>query len=341
MKRWAERASERGWWVLPVLVALAALFFNRLAFSNLILARGDTFLYFYPYWHAAATALRAGRVPLWNPDIFMGAPFLANSQAGFFYPLNWPLWLLLPAPYTVSATIVLHVIIAGVGTYLAGRRTLALARPAALFGAVLFALGGYLTAQVEHVNQLQGLAWLPWLFVVVGELKRKKTTDFTDSTDFQNGKSVESVKSVVASALGPWLALGGLFALQLLAGHTQTAFISGVAVGLWLLADLDLRGLRRPSRSRPLRSMRGLVLLAAGAALAVVLAAVQLLPTLELAGLSSRQGGLAINEVLSFSWHPLHLTRALLPAYDAPLFSEYVAFLPLTGLVLAFVGAWR
>ena len=183
MKRWAERASERGWWVLPVLVALAALFFNRLAFSNLILARGDTFLYFYPYWHAAATALRAGRVPLWNPDIFMGAPFLANSQAGFFYPLNWPLWLLLPAPYAVSATIVLHVIIAGVGTYLAGRRTLALARPAALFGAVLFALGGYLTAQVEHVNQLQGLAWLPWLFVVVGELKRKKTTDFTDSTD--------------------------------------------------------------------------------------------------------------------------------------------------------------
>ena len=43
----------------------------------------------------------------------------------------------------------------------------------------------------------------------------------------------------------------------------------------------------------------------------------------------------------SFSWHPLHLTRALLPAYDAPLFSEYVAFLPLTGLALAVVGAWR
>ena len=80
----------------------------------------------------------------------MGAPFLANSQAGFFYPLNWPLWLLFRVPHAVSATIVLHIIIAGVGTYLAGRRTLALARPAALFGAVLFALGGYLTAQVEH-----------------------------------------------------------------------------------------------------------------------------------------------------------------------------------------------
>jgi len=334
VKRWAERAGERGWWVLPALVGLAALFFNRLAFSNLVLARGDTFLYFYPYWQAAAAALRAGRVPLWNPDIFMGAPFLANSQAGFFYPLNWPLWLLFRAPYAVSATIVLHVVIAGAGAYLAGRRTLALARPAALLGAALFALGGYLTAQVEHVNQLQGLAWLPWLFVAVGLLKKEETTDYADSTDFQNGKSVESVKSVGSSFLGPVTAVGGLLALQLLAGHTQTAFISGVAVAVWVLADL--RGLRRP-----VKPWRALLILAGGAALAAVLAAVQLLPTLELAGLSSRQGGLPINEVLSFSWQPLHLTRALLPAYDAPLFSEYVAFLPLTGLALAVVGAWR
>jgi hypothetical protein len=308
--------------VLPALMALAALFFNRLAFSNLVLARGDTFLYFYPYWHAAATALRAGRVPLWNPDIFMGAPFLANSQAGFFYPLNWPLWLLLPAPYAVSATIVLHIVIAGAGAYLAGRRTLALARPAALFGAALFALGGYLTAQVEHVNQLQGLAWLPWLFAIFARQTCQVSEDLT--------------------GLKTALAVSGLLALQLLAGHTQTAFISGVAVGVWLAATVVGRdGSRFAGGGRNHPALRTALVLAGGAALAAVLAAVQLLPTLELAGLSSRQGGLPLNEVLSFSWHPLHLTRALLPAYDAPLFSEYVAFLPLTGLALAFVGAWR
>ena len=352
MRRWLERAGGRGWLALPALIALTALFFNRLAFSNLILARGDTFLYFYPYWSAAAAALRAERVPLWNPDLFMGAPFLANSQVGFFYPLNWPVWLLLPTPYAVSATILLHVVIAGAGAYLAGRRTLALGRMAALFGAALFALGGYVTAQVEHVNQLQGLAWLPWLFVVVGGLKKNETTDFSSlqsaesaqsadppflqeslSADLADSKekSVESVKSVVSSSLSPVLAVGGLLALQLLAGHTQTAFISGVALAVWIMAGA----------SRPRAALRGLLALAAGAALAGVLSAVQLLPTLELAGLSSRQGGLTLNEVLSFSWHPLHLTRALLPAYDAPLFSEYVAFLPLTGLALAVVGAWH
>ena len=94
---------------LAALIILILLFFHKMAFSNLILARGDTFLYFYPYWQAAADALQNGRIPLWNPDIFMGSPLLANSQMGFFYPLNWPLWLLLEIPYAVNTSILLHI----------------------------------------------------------------------------------------------------------------------------------------------------------------------------------------------------------------------------------------
>lgn len=304
--------------VVVSLIGLILLFFNRMAFSNLILARGDTFLYFYPYWTAAAEALRAGRVPFWNPDLFMGAPFLANSQAGFFYPLNWPVWLLLPAPYAVSASILLHLLIAALGAYLAGRRTLALGRTAALFAAALFAMGGYLTAQVEHVNQLQGLAWLPWFFVALSPI-----------VDRQVGNPWRDWLRAI-------LFVGALFALQLLAGHTQTAFITGVAVTIWLGVCLVLN----LSGSGKLDWFRVALVWGAGVALAVILSAVQLLPTLELAGQSSRQGGLSFNEVLSFSWHPVHLTRALLPAYSRPLFSEYVAFLPLTALALAVVGAW-
>lgn len=305
-------------WLVPIgLGGLILLFFNRMAFSNLILARGDTFLYFYPYWQAAAEALKSGRIPLWNPDIFMGAPFLANSQAGFLYPLNWPLWWLFSTPYAVSASILLHIFIAGWGTYLAGRRALSLGRGAALLAAGLFALGGYLTAQVEHINQLQGLAWLPWYFVGLRPL-------------LSGEKSRPSQRMILRSALS----FGILATLQLLAGHTQTVFISGVAVGIWLFVwwvQLE---------ERADNAWRLALVLALGGVLAALLAAAQLLPTLELTQQSSRQGGLLLNEVLSFSWHPLHLTRALLPAYSRPLFSEYVAILPVTGLVLAVVGAW-
>ena len=304
----------RRYWPLILLPLLVALFLHRLAFGNLILARGDTFLYFYPYWEASVAALSDGRLPHWNPHLFMGAPLLANSQAGFFYPLNWPLWLWFPIPYAVSATILLHLTIAAWGTYAAARRLFQIERAGAFLAALLFALGGYLTAQVEHVNQLQGLAWLPWFFVAL------------------------------APGLAVWqrsFLLALFFSLQLVAGHTQTSFITGVGVGVWLLGNgLSLR-LSRVERGT-LWSWLGLWgSLGLGLILALLMAAVQLVPTLELTGFSSREGGLAVNEVLSFSLHPLLLGRTFLPAYGQSLFSEYVAFLPLTGLILALIGAWQ
>lgn len=308
-----------------LLLGLVLLFFHKMAFSNLILARGDTFLYFYPYWQAAAAALQAGRIPLWNDSLFMGAPLLANSQVGFFYPLNWPVWALLPTPYAVTASILMHVVIAGAGTYLLAKRALSLEWQAALVTAVLFALGGYFTAQVEHINQVQGLAWLPWLLWTV-----------TPSANRPMGWR--------------WLLARGtavtlFFSLQLFAGHSQTTFISGVAAGVWLI-PFDLRvgsGEWRSPRSQALISNLSFRLgaIVFGAVLALLLTAVQLLPTLELSSASARQGGLLPNEVLSFSLNPLLLGRALLPSVGQSLFSEYVAFLPITALVLAVIGAWQ
>ncbi|MBE2223628.1 MAG: YfhO family protein [Anaerolineae bacterium] len=324
-------------WAVPglLLVGLILLFFNKMAFSNLILARGDTFLYFYPYWHAAAEALKVGRVPFWNDSLFMGVPLLANSQVGFFYPLNWPVWALLPTPYAVSASILVHVVIAGTGTYLLAKRALALEWQAALLTAVLFALGGYFTAQVEHINQVQGLAWLPWLLWAVTPRPR----DWTNLQDWSN--------------LRIWLLARGtavtlFFVLQLFAGHTQTTFISGVAAGVWILSfwiyDLRLTIDDLPLVSHRLRTTHYALRISAlflGVILALLITAVQLLPTLELSSYSARQGGLLPNEVLSFSLNPLLLGRALLPSVGQSLFSEYVAFLPIVALVLAVVGAWQ
>ena len=147
---------------LLALAALAVLLFWRLALTNLIVGRGDLFFYFYPYRDYASAAVRVGRVPLWNPYLFMGAPFLANSQAGFFYPFNLALaWM--PVERMVNASIVLHAVLAAVGAYLWGRAGLGLTRPGAWLAGLLYGLGGYFVAQVEHLNQIQVLAWLPWL----------------------------------------------------------------------------------------------------------------------------------------------------------------------------------
>src|SRR6185436_8509885 len=149
-----------------LLSILILLFFWKMAFTNLILARGDTFLYFYPYWQYRAQTLLGGHLPLWNPYLFMGAPFLANSQAGVLYPLNW-LLVFFSALVAVKISILLHLLIAAVGTNFFARRALGQSMLGALLSALLFSLGGYLTSQVEHLNQLQALAWFPWLLFSV------------------------------------------------------------------------------------------------------------------------------------------------------------------------------
>ncbi len=156
-----------GWPDLLALVALAALtllFFWKIALTNRVLAGLDVFAYFYPYRDLTSEALRAGRLPLWNPYLFMGAPLLANSQAAVLYPLHWPLvWL--STPKQVAWSIVLHIWLAGAGPISSPDWPCDCAPWRPLWRAVIFALGGFLGAQVEHLNQLNASAWLPWLLL--------------------------------------------------------------------------------------------------------------------------------------------------------------------------------
>ena len=147
---------------------------------------------------------------------------------------------------------------------------------------------------------------------------------------------------------------------MLLAGHTQTAFISlvglaayGLGPVLWqpcrFLARSGLARLGAPygqDHLQPPQGWWGLLarraaLLACAAGLGVALAAVQLVPTWELTRLSVRAGGLPFNERLSFSLSPLYLARALLPGFATPVppeHIEYVSYVGIAGLALAAVG---
>lgn len=294
------------------LAALVLLFYRQAAFTNLIFARGDTLLYFYPYWDYRAQTMLAGRLPLWNPYLFMGAPFLANSQAGVFYPLNWPL-IFLSAPAAVRISIVAHVIIAAWGAYALARRASSLDPLPAAFAASVFAFGGYLTAQVEHVNQLQGLAWLPLALLATHRIFRPPSHPATQPP------------VIVHCSL-----LSLFIALQLTAGHTQTAFITLVACGV-----VAFQFTIRNSRFAIKTSSLSIVNWALCILLAFGLAAIQLVPTYELSRLSLRSGGLPLNEAVSFSLNPLLLGRALLPGYSRVIFSEFVAYIGVIPLVLA------
>ncbi|MCC6616538.1 MAG: YfhO family protein [Anaerolineae bacterium] len=284
-------------WPLLACLALTLLFFYRHAFSDFIMARGDTFAYFYPYWYARNAALMAGRLPLWTPDLFAGVPLLANSQIGTFYPPNWLMAPLSP-PDGIRISLLLHIAWMAAGAYMLARAALGIDRLPALLAAVIFTFGGYMGGRVEQINQLQGLAWLPWLFWLTHRLDSRP------------------------ARYAPLLA--GALALQFFTGHTQTVFIGGVGMGLYILM-------------LPHRWRRLLWFALAGVG-ALVLALPQLIPTFELTSVSNRRGGLNQNEATAFSFNPFLAARALLPNYDQPIFAEYITYPGIVALGLALLG---
>lgn len=289
-------------------IAIACLFFWPILFTNLILAGYDTFTIFYPHRALAARALLEGRLPLWNPGHFLGAPLLANPQVAVLYPPNWP-FLGLGAGKALGYTMVFHIVLAAVFMYVFARRRAAIGGTGAFAAGLIFAWGGFVGEQTGHLNQVSVLAWLP-LLLLAGQRAWERP----------------SPRRVAVCA--------GIVALQLLAGHTQESYmllVTLLAYSLYLAWRAGRPWLSRANATR-------LGALAAAVALGSGLAAMQLLPTLELSALSIRSGGLSYRQASSFSLNPLELPLALLPGYTASAPSEMSAYIGVSGVLLALVG---
>jgi Bacterial membrane protein YfhO len=204
---------------------------------------GDLVTSFYPYHALAARAAREWTVPLWNPYMLAGAPFLANTQSAIFYPFNF-LYYLLPVPLAWTAGFFLRRILGALFmTLFMGR--IGAAPTAAILSGLLFSFCGFLTGwqgQAMH----DAAIWLP--------LVCYSTVRLLEEVDR---------RSVAIAAVA--------YAMPVLAGHPETAAhitLTGVA-----LAVVLLRGSRAPGRF--------VVQFTACGILAMGLAAVQMLPTLE------------------------------------------------------------
>ena len=300
----------------PVLAGLAfvVVLCAQLIFTDRIFGRGDTLNYFYPLWQARNEALAEGRLPLWTPHLFMGAPLLANPQLGTFYPPNWAT-LGLNAPNAVRWSALIHLLWGGLGAAWLYRRWFKRSTWGMLVAALLWMGGGYAVGRMESINQLQGLAWLPWLM----------------------GLWHGAVYAVGARRLAWGLLLSAALTWQIFSGHTQTTFISGTGLGLLALAH----GLADDRTQRLRLTLSGLLILALATLLALTLATPQLLPALELSGLSARSGGLNAQQATAFSLPPSYAPYALLPLGGGYLFTEYSAYLGVLGLGLGLLGAQR
>ncbi len=193
------------------------------------------------------TRARLPDVPLWNPHVMGGRPFLANQQSAVFSPFSLPSYVL-PFWWSLGIVAALKVFCAAFGTFLLAR---ALGqRPAgALVAGLAFGFGLFMVTWLAW--PLSSVwAWLPWLLLAVDRAVRRP------------------------DAVGVAL-LAGVTCAQFLGGHPESSFHVLVAAALFALL-----------RAWPRRARRGAGAVALGLAAGGGLAALTLVPFVELLWLS-------------------------------------------------------
>ena len=297
--------------VLIILLLLPCLFFWRLLALNpadrAIIPAGDFTEQYYPLHLFVAQEWSQGRLPLWNPHIYAGQPGLADIQSGALYPLNWLVILLLTLAglgfplWALEAQVILHFSLASLFTYLFVRR-LSRNRFAATVSALTFTYGGYLTSfPVQQVTILRTAVWLPLILLLLDLAAEDRTS---------------------GSRFWFYVILAGLaFGCSILAGHPQTAmYVFYAAVAYFVFKG------KESGRWRKLAGLLAFTLIALG------LAAVQLLPTLEFIRLSPRAAMDYETASWGFFWH--EMVSFLFPGYfgGSP---QYLGILPMILIAMA------
>ncbi|HHW84640.1 MAG TPA: YfhO family protein [Chloroflexi bacterium] len=223
---------------------------------------GDLVSFLFPTYRFAAGELSQGRLPLWNPTLYAGAPFVGDIQAGFLYPPHLLLFLTNPSfPYTMlQALAVGHLYWAGLGMYLLLRMlrwpATPVSRPAALFAAVIFTFADPLLIHLGNLNLIAVLSWLPWVLAAFA-------------------RGLESGRWVWSGVAGVLLAIGSY------AGHAQSSLYIGLAL-LLLTIGWTATVAWTPRAKRRALWQPAVMLLLTGI-LGALLTAPILLPALELA----------------------------------------------------------
>ena len=260
--------------------------------------------------------LAAGHLPLWNPHIYGGTQYFGGFQAALLYPPNW-LYLCLPLTLAINVGIALHVFFAGWFMYFWVRHR-GLHVVAAVMAGVLFMLGGSYFPHIYagHLPNLCTMVWGPLILLSIDGWFSRRTV--------------------------PWLLLGGgALAMQILAGHPQYVFYTGVACALYSLAKLW-------GDAQRWRSLAGLTLIPL---IGVALSAVQLFEGLHAGAESLRSKGTTIGFAGNFSFPPENLLTFIVPGFfgnsaanpywGRHLFWEMCPFIGIGGLVLAAYALFR
>lgn len=172
----------------------------------------DTATFFLPMFSFLGDRLRAGHLPVWNPDQFSGAAFLADPESGWLY---WPamiLFTIFPALLAAQIFLAVHLLLAAFGSFFLGR-LLGFSVLGATAAGLAYELNGLVLGRsVCCPVYLQTAAWLP-VCLIAAELALVAGTWLRRLGWWWLGAF--AVSQVIAS----WLGQGTYYALLVLGGY--------------------------------------------------------------------------------------------------------------------------
>ena len=336
------------------LALFTAGFFWRELFGGAFMPEGggDMAAILYPVYHYAQATLRAGILPLWNPHLYAGIPFVGHIQSGPFYPPNLLLFFLTPeVTYrSLEYLLIAHFWLAGVlmyallrgltsrpsttpGAEIATEAAPRLSRAAALLGALVFMFNDFNITHIGNPNMVAVGAWLPLALLCFH-------------------RALVQRRAFLAALAG------AVTGMAYLAGHIQPFLYILFAIGLYAVyeAVMDAAAARRAQPGPSLWGRHTLRMLARPAAylvlfmaLTVAVAGISLIPNVEMSAQSLRDS-LSYADAARFSLAPAEMIGLLVPGllgrgpaiHWGPWERVEIGYVGILPLILAALGvAWH
>jgi O-antigen/teichoic acid export membrane protein len=239
-------------------------------------------------------SLAAGQIPLWNPYILAGQPFLANGQHSALYPFS-VIFYLLPLSKAYGWFTVSQLWLAGLAMY-CFVRVLGGSRLGALVGAMTYSLSAFFVVQVVFTMIIAAAVWLPLLLALIEIIVRK-----------QEEKGPTGYSPI------PYVAAGAVvLGVQTLAGHVEityyTLLVSGYYTGLRLL----ILGRKQHSLRFVFRLSLWLLLMVL---LGLGLGTVQLGPMYEIVSQNFRDNSVTLDQVRGWALPYRRIISFLIPDF--------------------------
>ncbi|MFN8595265.1 MAG: oligosaccharide flippase family protein [Anaerolineae bacterium] len=271
----------------------AAEQFNAQVPQNQLLS--DLILENYAWKKFIVDSIGRREIPLWNPNLFAGAPFLANGQHSAYYPFSI-IFYILPLTNAYGWFTVSQLFLAGAFMYVFCR-VLGIGRLGSAFAAITYQLSGFYIVSVVFSMIIAAAAWLPLLLAMIELIVQQRPLFGRPATL-------------------PWLIIGAVgLACQIMAGHIEITYYTLLVMGLYALWRLVVSGQWSVVSRQLKRLRRPVAALFALVVLGVGLAAIQIMPLAEILPQNFREGSATFEQVLSYGYPPRHVLEMLMPNF--------------------------